>query len=180
MTCRRIVTGHDASGAAVFVDDSEVQPVELNAIPGFQTHELWSTDGERKIPLQSGLREVLSYFPGRDGTVFRQIVFPPTVGADAGIDLSPNGIEEIVQKLPGALEHFELEEAGMHTTDSVDYGVVVDGEIYLELDKGKEVLLRKGDCVIQNGTRHAWRNRSGSPATMCFILLGANRLNTES
>jgi hypothetical protein len=62
---------------------------------------------------------------------------------------------------------------GMHATPTVDYGIVVQGEIVLELDDGRCTRLSAGDLVIQNGTRHAWRNRSGRPATMAFVLIGA-------
>ena len=72
-------------------------------------------------------------------------------------------------------DHFERDNPGFHTTDTVDYGVVVRGEMTLELDDGQKVHLKQGDCVIQNGTRHAWRNRSDRPATILFVLIGAKR-----
>lgn len=68
-----------------------------------------------------------------------------------------------------------MEPDGMHTTPTVDYGLVLQGEIVLELDDGRCTRLSAGDLVIQNGTRHAWRNRSGEPVTMAFVLVGANR-----
>ncbi|MEU6548978.1 cupin domain-containing protein [Streptomyces sp. NPDC046915] len=61
----------------------------------------------------------------------------------------------------------------MHTTPTVDYGIVIEGEIVLELDGGRLTPLTAGDIVIQNGTRHAWRNHSDRPATMAFVLVGA-------
>ena len=64
----------------------------------------------------------------------------------------------------------------MHKTDSVDYGILLDGEIWLELDDGKEVHLKRHDTVIQNGTRHAWRNRSDKPTTIALVLIGAGRV----
>jgi len=64
---------------------------------------------------------------------------------------------------------------GMHTTDTVDFDVVLSGEIYLELDDGSEVLLKAGDCVIQNGTRHAWQNRSAKDCISAVALIGADR-----
>ena len=64
----------------------------------------------------------------------------------------------------------------MHTTDTVDLDLVLSGEMDLELDDGAEVHLRPGDSVVQNGTRHAWRNRDASePCTMLSILVGARR-----
>ena len=63
----------------------------------------------------------------------------------------------------------------MHTTDTVDFDVIVSGEAYLELDDGAEVLLKAGDCVIQNGTRHAWRNRSSEKCVIAVTLVGADR-----
>lgn len=59
--------------------------------------------------------------------------------------------------------------------DSVDYDVVLEGEITLELDDGAQVLLRKHDVAVQHGNRHAWRNLSDRPATMLFVLVGAKR-----
>ena len=72
---------------------------------------------------------------------------------------TPAALEEVRQKLPGILDALEPDHSGMHTTDSVDFDVVVFGEVVLELDDGAEVVLKAGDCVIQNGTRHAWHNR---------------------
>ena len=60
----------------------------------------------------------------------------------------------------------------MHTTDTVDYGVVVRGEMTLELDDGKIIYLRQGDCVVQNGTRHRWRNPLAEPCLMAFVSIG--------
>jgi hypothetical protein len=63
----------------------------------------------------------------------------------------------------------------MHTTETIDCDLVFSGEVWLELDDGKDVHLRRGDCVIQNGTRHTWHNRSSEPCVLFFTLLGAVR-----
>lgn len=73
------------------------------------------------------------------------------------------------------MEVLEFDHPGMHTTDTVDFDVIVSGEVYLELDNGAEVLLKAGDCVIQNGTRHAWRNRSSEKCVIAVTLVGAER-----
>jgi mannose-6-phosphate isomerase-like protein (cupin superfamily) len=65
----------------------------------------------------------------------------------------------------------------MHTTDTIDYDIILSGEIWMEVDDGVEVHLKAGDCVIQNGTRHAWRNKGTKNCIMASILIGAKRKN---
>lgn len=79
------------------------------------------------------------------------------------------------RRVPGLAETFEPEHPGMHTTDSIDYDVVLEGEITLELDDGVQVPLRRHDVVVQHGNRHAWRNPGDRPATMLFVLIGTRR-----
>jgi quercetin dioxygenase-like cupin family protein len=69
----------------------------------------------------------------------------------------------------------EADDPGMHTTDTVDFEVVISGEIILELDDGAEKVLRAGDTNIQNGTRHRWHNRGSEPAVIATFIVGANR-----
>ena len=75
--------------------------------------------------------------------------------------------------------HFEPDDPGMHTTASVDYGVVLSGEATLELDDGATVTLGPGDTYIQNGTRHRWSNSGSVPAVLAVTLLGAEHQNVE-
>ena len=75
--------------------------------------------------------------------------------------------------------HFEKEDPGMHKTNTVDYAVVYDGEMWLELDDGETVHLNRGDVVVQNGTRHAWRNKGNQPVTMLFFLNCARARETS-
>jgi mannose-6-phosphate isomerase-like protein (cupin superfamily) len=103
------------------------------------------------------------------------VTFPPdAVMGGAGFDPERAELEQ-AQQLPGLAERFEAGNPGMHTTDTLDYDIVLDGEIWLELDDGAEVHLQQGDLVVQCGTRHAWRNRGARPATMAFVLVGARR-----
>ncbi|HYW32913.1 MAG TPA: cupin domain-containing protein, partial [Gemmatimonas sp.] len=76
---------------------------------------------------------------------------------------------EYLVKAPGLADSMEAQDSGMHATDSVDYGVVVPGEITHELDDGATVHLKQGDCVVQNGTRHVSRNSSTTPCVMAFV-----------
>ena len=102
------------------------------------------------------------------------ISLPPDSVMAAPLD-PQRAFGEMAEALPGLIECFEPEAPGMHRTPTIDYLVILEGELWLELDDGQERLVRSGDVVIQNGTRHAWRNKSNKPATMLFVLVGANR-----
>ena len=82
---------------------------------------------------------------------------------------------EIEEKLPGMAAHMEPDNPGMHTTHTVDFEVVLSGEVCLELDDGAEVVLKAGDTVVQNGTRHRWTNRGSVPAVLAVGIIGAKR-----
>jgi quercetin dioxygenase-like cupin family protein len=89
--------------------------------------------------------------------------------------LTPDVMATMNERLPGLLDAMEPDHPGMHTTDTIDFDIVLSGDVWLELDDGAEVKLSTGDCVIQNGTRHAWHNRSNAPTTMASALIGARR-----
>jgi mannose-6-phosphate isomerase-like protein (cupin superfamily) len=78
------------------------------------------------------------------------------------------------ESLPGLAAHLEPDNPGMHTTATVDYEYIVSGSVVLELDDGVEVELHAGDTVVQNGTRHAWRNRTDEPCLLVVVLIGAH------
>ena len=117
-------------------------------------------------------------FPGPGGTMFRLISYPPKRPEGwkppPGVTFE-NALKEMSEKVPGMGDHFERGAPGMHTSDSIDYGVVVRGEMTLELDDGQKVHLRQGDCIVQNGTRHRWRNLLPEPCLMAFISFGGKR-----
>jgi hypothetical protein len=178
MKVRRIVSGRDFAGKSCFVADS----VPPNAhdfvhIPGMQVAHCWATAPVGVIPrefVDPTLKQT-SVVPPPGGTHFLIVTFPPdTVMQSADFDPAAASAENM-KHVPGLAEQFETEHPGMHTTDTIDYGVVLDGEISLELDDGRLLDLHRHDVVIQNGTRHAWRNRSNKPAVMAFVLIGAKR-----
>jgi hypothetical protein len=101
------------------------------------------------------------------------VTFPPdAVLARPGFNPAAADAEQR-EFIPGLAERFEADAPGMHRTDTLDYDIVLDGEIWLELDDEATVHLRQGDIAVQRGTRHAWRNRGDRTATMCFVLIGA-------
>jgi hypothetical protein len=175
MEIRCVVTGQNPSGKSVFVRDSFVQPVSLALLPGYEFHRLWGSQSIVQLPSDGTAPASPGYFPPRSGFRFGFFTIPPdtTTRVDRG-DITP-ALEEIRQKLPGMLEVLERDHPGMHTTDTVDFDVVVAGEVYLELDEGADVRLQAGDAVIQNGTRHAWHNRSAQNCVIAVTLVGAER-----
>jgi len=178
MQVRRVVTGNDAAGKAVFVSDAAAPRARVGVHhPGFAEALLWATDATPVVPHGGGdpTPQVTSFMPGPGGTRFLMVTFPPDAVAMGPDFDGAKAFEEHLRGTPGIAERMEPDNPGMHSTDTVDYIIVLDGEVWLELDDGKEVLLRKHDVVIQNGTRHAWRNRSDRSVTLAGILIGAQR-----
>jgi mannose-6-phosphate isomerase-like protein (cupin superfamily) len=175
MKVRRVVTGQDETGKSVFVSDSEVDPIEIALAPGTAFHRLWGSDEHPALPTDGTPPSMPGYFPPAEGYRFGFFTLgPDSVTIPEDLDIS-GALEEIATRLPGLAEAIEPDNPGMHTTDTVDIDVVISGEVDLELDDGEEVHLKPGDCVIQNGTRHAWRNRTDEPVTLFVTLLGAKR-----
>ena len=170
----RVVTGHDAAGRATVASDGPLPRVqELAAAPGTVFHEVWSTAAS---PTPVGLEAdpttgPLTLPPPPMGTRFRFVDFPPE---------TPEMMAKAAEMAAGAFAEIgdsaaSTNTAGaphpfMHRTETVDYGVVIEGEMTLVLDTA-EVPLKPGSVVIQRGTNHAWANRSGKPCRMLFVLI---------
>jgi mannose-6-phosphate isomerase-like protein (cupin superfamily) len=174
MDVRRVATGHDENGRAVFASDERVAPTTLALLPGNEFHLLWGADSTASFP-DDGTRPVApTYFPPIDGFRFNFFTIPPDGGAGSPDDLDIEAaIAEFEEKLPGLAEHLEVEHPGMHKTASIDFGVVLSGQATLELDDGATVTLEPGDTYVQNGTRHRWSNSGDVPAVIAVILIGA-------
>lgn len=178
MKIRRVVTGHDAQGNSVFVSDADApRAVAFKNIPGHAFAQVWATSAGASVPHRSGDPTTAGspVVPDAGGSSLLVVTFPPdSVMANPAMDHAAAGAE-LAAALPGLIERFEPDNPGMHATDSIDYGIVLDGELWLELDHGAEKLARAGDIVVQNGTRHAWRNKTDKPATVAFVFIGAAR-----
>jgi hypothetical protein len=177
---RRALTGRDAGGKSVFKSfDVTPQVVRFDSRPGLVFYELYATDGVPQVSGQEAdpMLTKNGSFPGPGASLFRLVQFPPKPPEGSKPDPAAYAryLDELDQKIPGMASHFEKDTPGMHTSDSIDYGVVIRGEVILELDDGKTVHLRQGDCVVQNGTRHRWRNALSEPALMAFVLIGGHR-----
>jgi mannose-6-phosphate isomerase-like protein (cupin superfamily) len=175
MDIRCIVTGQNESGKSVFIRNTPVKPITLALFPGYEFHRLWGGDSVPELPSDGTPLAQPRYFPSIPGFRFGFFTIPPDTTTRIDRLNTASAIEEVQQKLPGMLDVLERDHPGMHTTDTVDFDVVVSGEVVLELDDGAEVHLKAGDCVIQNGTRHAWHNRSSANCLIAVTLLGAHR-----
>jgi mannose-6-phosphate isomerase-like protein (cupin superfamily) len=170
---RRVVTGKDATGKAIAMIDAVATTVHRREELGVTNTLLWVTDSN---PAELSNREdtanrKVGVVPPPGGTIFRVIEFAPEreVKADylarlrifQGLGLAPEGESREKPREPG-----------MHRTKTIDYGVVLSGEIDMLLDDS-EIHLKAGDVVIQRGTNHAWVNRGNQPCQMAFILVDA-------
>ncbi len=170
-----VVTGRNKAGKSVIVSNAPAKPVTVALFPGYQFYRLWGSDSFPALPSDGTPTSQPGYFPPKNGFRFGFFTLPPATSTKVEPIATPAALEETRHKLPGVLDALEPDHPGMHTTDSVDFDVVVFGEVVLELDDGAEVVLKAGDCVIQNGTRHAWHNRSSDKCVIAFSLLGAER-----
>jgi quercetin dioxygenase-like cupin family protein len=139
---RRIVTGHDESGRSVVLSDGPNPKTFDIGTAAF--HEVWIT---AETPVEIAATE-----PEPTGRPVQ--VSPPANGA----------LVRFTEMAPGA-------QSPMHRTESVDVGVVLEGETWLLLDDGSETQMTAGDAAVQRGTNHAWANRSDRPVRMVFVLL---------
>ena len=178
MKIRRLVTGHNALGQSVFLSDGDTPRAHsFEHTPGFFNALIWETKRNATIPSDTTDAAVgaTSFVPEPGGTNLMFVTFPPDSVMDSPAFDPAAAVGEHIEQLPGLADKFEAEHPGMHTTDTIDYGILIEGELYLELDDGEERRLALHDVVVQNGTRHAWRNKSERPATMLFVLIGATR-----
>jgi len=167
---RRIVTGHDAQGRSIIVSDGP-SPHTLT-LPGrddFGLTNLWVTDrspADNAGNADAAARPVVLE-PPPGGSIFRIVEFPPDrPGAfDRQAAFDAMGAAH-------AMDASAARHPGMHRTQTVDYAIVLSGEIWALMDDG-ETLMRAGDVLVQRGTNHAWSNRSGQPCLVAFILLSA-------
>ena len=172
---RRVVTGHDAGGKAIFIEDGFAPAVNTNPNrPGHISVDLWKTNASPVVvsaeePDPTAGPKVLH--PARNGTVFRISEVPPET--EATRNMRPEQARAAFEAMgAGGASTFGQNQRHpfMHRTETVDYAVVLEGEIVMVLDD-EEVHLKAGDVVIQRGTNHAWANRSGKYAKMLYVLI---------
>ena len=173
-TIRRVVTGHDKNGKAIVISDGPCTSIRTHPNrPGHKSTDIWKTTA---MPVPIARQEADPTLGPRD--------FVPVMGTKIRISEIPPEPEAFKKLTPEQAREF-FKEGGnpqastfgqnqrhpfMHRTESVDYAVVLEGEIVMLLDE-EDVHLKAGDIVIQRGTNHAWSNRSGKPVKMMYILI---------
>jgi mannose-6-phosphate isomerase-like protein (cupin superfamily) len=170
---RRVVT-ENVNGKSVVQRDEPMEAYEFKTVPGYEHTLIWVNPATPDLSKEQRFdRDPDSVVPGPGGTSLHFVTLPPdSLFGDPSFDREGARNEALV-RLKGLADHFEREDPAMHKTNTVDYAVVYEGEIWLELDDAKTVHLKRGDVVVQNGTRHAWRNKGTEPVTMLFFLNGA-------
>ena len=168
---RRVVTGHDKDGKSIFVMDGKAPNIlEMASMPGVALTDLWRT---KTSPASNAGNEdaatgKIKLEPPSNGTILRIVEFPP----DTAWRKSADAKKAFASIGAGGAPDHDSGDAMMHTTATIDYIIVLKGEIYAIMDKG-EKLLKQGDILIQRGTNHSWSVRTKEPAIVAAILIGA-------
>ncbi|MDP1753751.1 MAG: cupin domain-containing protein [Reyranella sp.] len=168
---RRVVTGHDRNGKSVFIADGKAPNVlEMKSMPGVALTNLWSTTTSPAS--NRGTKDAatgkIRLEPPANGTILRIVEIPP----DTAWRKTANARAAFASIGAGAAPDRASSDPMMHTTATVDYIIVLKGEIYAVLDKG-EKLLKQGDVLIQRGTNHSWSVRTKKPCVIAAVLIGA-------
>ena len=164
---RRVVTGH-RDGKTVVLYDSAAPNQRLRQASGLVSTLIWATDetpADISGSADRAAREI-GVPPPPGGSIFRVVDFPP--------EKAPRSREAILAEM-GVGDHGGARHPGMHRTRSVDYAIVLEGEIDMLLDEG-EVHLQAGDVLVQQGTNHAWVNRGAAPCRIAFVLIDAKEI----
>ena len=168
---RRIVTSHDAQGRSIIIADAPAPSVfEPKARPGEAITELWRTGAAPAFNRgNDDPAAAPQLMPPKLGTVFRIVDFPPEaqVKGDAAKLFAEFGAAAVHAK--------DGRHAMMHKTATVDYALVIEGEVVAVMDVG-ETVMRAADVPVQRGTNHSWANRSDRPCRIAFILVDAEPL----
>jgi hypothetical protein len=158
---RRVVTGHTDKGQSVIVADEQIDSIDMGSAAW--TASIWGCDRPPSYP-DDGEQPALEAFLPAPGAV-RFGLMSIAAGGTAQVD------QWVVDNY-GPMA--DPRRPGMHRTPSLDLVVVLDGEIVLQLDSGDEVVLRRNDFLVQNGTKHRWENRGATDATIAVAMIGAH------
>lgn len=172
---RRVVTGHGLDGKARIVEDAPATSIRtVKERPGYRAVNVWrTTESPARVGAPDTTATHHGVLPPKNGTILRIIDFPP----------EPKDPEELKRRLHATFNGIyddakhdkdTSRHPGMHETETVDYAIVLEGEIWSVMDEG-ETLLKAGDVLIQRGTNHAWANRSSKTCRIAFVLIDGKK-----
>jgi quercetin dioxygenase-like cupin family protein len=168
-TFRRAVTGHDRNGKSIFIMDGTVPITARPGGAGVAVTELWKTFSSPAD--NTGSEETtgkqFQLLPTKNGSVFRIVEYQPDSLRSKADHVAQFRDMDAPEARDVAARHF-----GFHRTNTIDFAIVLSGEIYALMDEG-EVLLNAGDVLVQRGTNHAWSNRTNEPVRIAFVLIDA-------
>ncbi len=171
---RRVVTGHNAQGKSVFIMDGPAPHIFDKGTASVTVCDLWETtdcpadnSGDR-----DGADRGFRLSPPAKGSIFRIIEYPPDSERLSALARAVVA-SEVHPSMRQAIDEGKPRHPGFHKTDTIDYVIVLSGEIHALMDEG-EVLLKAGDVLVQRGTNHAWSNRTQEPAYLAFVLIDAD------
>lgn len=170
-----VVTAVDPEGVSVFESETDVAPVAASMAPDLLNYPILATlDPTDLLDTSYGRADDMAFFPPPGALRAFQLVIdpPPTL---EGSEPTPEQFEQAERLFPGLFSSMEADPPGMHRTDTVDFVVVLEGEVVLELDHGQERRLLANDVVVQRGARHRWRNETDGPVRLSVVMLGLHR-----
>lgn len=175
---RRVVTGHDSTGKAIVLYDSNDPRTMTRPGVGTVSHALWMTESSpaRMDGGADRAEQIKAVAPPKAGSIFRIVDFPSMTDEEIATFETGFFHQTVADETHAAASPSKYRPPShpfMHRTCSVDYAIVLSGEIDMMLDD-TTLHFRAGDVLVQQGTNHAWINRSGAPCRIAFILIGAS------
>lgn len=164
---RRVVTGHNESNQSIIVADGPSARIfDDLGVEGLVFQEIWATS-QTPAPIDRDQREVdepsLVLAPPTNGVRIRTVDFPPDSAAD--------NLDDVFENIGAAHEQVASDRhPSFHRTETIDFGIVMSGEIVLLMDEG-ETTVQAGEIVVQRGTNHGWANRTDQPCRVAFVLI---------
>lgn len=176
---RRVVAGQRNGKSVVLSDNEPPRTHEYKHIPGMSWSLIWSTSRdaniEQTLTNTEPVTQETTVFPAPGETRFLTLTIPPDSWAGRA-DFNPEAAgAELAEQMPDMAESFNTYGSPFHRSDSIDYAIVLDGEATLLLEDDVRVTVRQHDVVVQIGTVHGWINAGERPATLAFVLTGAER-----
>jgi hypothetical protein len=172
---RRIVTGINEQGRSIIVADSDAPNVKIHKSTPIVAQAIWATN-EMPVVISSDYHDtapagvIFKAPPEKDGTIFRIVDFPPdSMVGDSSTQDAAKEIEEGGHQVADA-RHFLF-----HKTETIDYAIVLEGEVWALMDEG-ETLMKAGDVMVQRATHHSWSNRTDKYCRIAFVLVDAKEV----